>query len=582
MKPHIAYSYIRFSTPEQANGDSLRRQTEAAADWCQRNEVTLDNSTTFRDLGKSAFLGDHRSNPERHRLAVFLKMVQDGKIAPGSFLILENLDRLSREHIQPALLLALNLLQAGIRIVQLKPAEIVFDKRSDTLQVMMMMMELARGHGESTIKSERVGKAWAQKKELARRGESQAGRGPVAGMACITHQLPAWIEERGGTLHLIPARAAIVKRMFHLAAAGYSGMAIVKLFRNEGTPPMGRSGRWLQNYVSLILADRRPLGEYQPRGRDGKAEGEPIANYFPPVITEKEWHAARAILAPKRLPPARITDHVNLFAGLLKDARNGELGYSRIAAGKKRGHDVLVNNSYKEGLAPAITFPLHVFESAILGLLVEIDPREVIGGITVPDETAALVGEVAHVEAKIAELETALLEGDVVSIAKVLRQQETRLQELSAKLAEARQKAAHPLAKSWNETQTLASILHEAEDVTDTRLRIRAALRRIVESIWLLIVVRKGAQRLAAVQIYFTGGKRRDYLIHYRAAGRGRQGGATVGSFDLPSSDKRRAGKVDLRIQQHVETIVASLEKIPLTELASVCSNVVDLGAARK
>src|ERR1700722_9937824 len=110
MKQHVAYSYIRFSTPEQAKGDSLRRQTEAASDWCKRNSTTLDTSTTFRDLGKSAFLGDHRSNPERHRLAVFLKLVQDGKIARGSYLILENLDRLFREHIQPALLLALNLL----------------------------------------------------------------------------------------------------------------------------------------------------------------------------------------------------------------------------------------------------------------------------------------------------------------------------------------------------------------------------------------------------------------------------------------------------------------------------------------
>jgi len=38
----LAYSYIRFSHPDQAKGDSLRRQTEAAADWCEHNHVTLD------------------------------------------------------------------------------------------------------------------------------------------------------------------------------------------------------------------------------------------------------------------------------------------------------------------------------------------------------------------------------------------------------------------------------------------------------------------------------------------------------------------------------------------------------------
>jgi hypothetical protein len=105
----VAYSYIRFSHPDQAKGDSLRRQTEAAADWCQRHKVNLDTSTTLHDLGKSAYTGEHRKNPDRHGLAAFLKLVESGKVPRGSYLIIENLDRLSREHIQPALLLALNL-----------------------------------------------------------------------------------------------------------------------------------------------------------------------------------------------------------------------------------------------------------------------------------------------------------------------------------------------------------------------------------------------------------------------------------------------------------------------------------------
>ena len=105
----------------------------------------------------SAYTGTHRRNPDRHALAAFLKLVEAGKVPRGSFLVVENLDRLSREDIQPALLLALNLLQAGVRIVQLNPAEMVFDDKSDTMPVMMMMMELSRGHGESAIKSERVG-----------------------------------------------------------------------------------------------------------------------------------------------------------------------------------------------------------------------------------------------------------------------------------------------------------------------------------------------------------------------------------------------------------------------------------------
>jgi DNA invertase Pin-like site-specific DNA recombinase len=118
----IGYSYVRFSSPEQHKGDSLRRQTEAAAGWCARNGVTLDTSATLHDLGRSAFKGRHRKD-DKAALAGFLKLVEQGKVARGSYLVIENLDRLSREHIQPALLLVLNLLQSVIRIDQMKPAE---------------------------------------------------------------------------------------------------------------------------------------------------------------------------------------------------------------------------------------------------------------------------------------------------------------------------------------------------------------------------------------------------------------------------------------------------------------------------
>src|SRR5687768_12023022 len=40
----VAFSYVRFSTPEQAKGDSLRRQTEATEEWCRRNAIPLDTS----------------------------------------------------------------------------------------------------------------------------------------------------------------------------------------------------------------------------------------------------------------------------------------------------------------------------------------------------------------------------------------------------------------------------------------------------------------------------------------------------------------------------------------------------------
>jgi len=70
-----AYSYVRFSTPQQALGDSLRRQVAAAEQFCKENGYTLDRSLTLHDKGIRAFRGE---NIEIGRLGVFLGLVKAG------------------------------------------------------------------------------------------------------------------------------------------------------------------------------------------------------------------------------------------------------------------------------------------------------------------------------------------------------------------------------------------------------------------------------------------------------------------------------------------------------------------------
>src|SRR4051794_16663450 len=90
------YSYLRYSSPQQGDGDSIRRQTKITADWCKRHDVQLDTSRTYLDRGRSAYHGRHRQ--KGGALAAFLAEVEAGHISRGSILILENLDRLSREN----------------------------------------------------------------------------------------------------------------------------------------------------------------------------------------------------------------------------------------------------------------------------------------------------------------------------------------------------------------------------------------------------------------------------------------------------------------------------------------------------
>jgi hypothetical protein len=55
----LAYSYIRFSSPEQKKGDSKRRQWEATELFCKQNDLILEKSRQFYDEGKYV--------PEDHR-----------------------------------------------------------------------------------------------------------------------------------------------------------------------------------------------------------------------------------------------------------------------------------------------------------------------------------------------------------------------------------------------------------------------------------------------------------------------------------------------------------------------------------
>jgi hypothetical protein len=333
------------------------------------------------------------------------------------------------------------------------------------------MMELSRGHGESAIKSERNGAAWAERRRRVR----EHG-------AVLTRRLPAWVEERGGKLRLVPGRAAAVRRVFTLAAAGYGTAGIVKRLAQEGVPSFGVSGHWARTYVALILKDRRALGELQPRRTDGTPDGDVISNYFPAVVTEEEWQAARAGAAQRRQKPGRLGAHVNIFAGLLRDARDGDTYYCATRSSRAFGTRwrVLLNTASADARAPARSFPFETFERAVLSLLREVDPREVLGEDGGPDETMVLAGRLAGVEGKIAELEVELSQGDVAALAKVLGQLEAQKRDLTQQLAQARQRAAHPLGAAWGETRSIIETLDKSPDPTDARLRLRAALRRIV------------------------------------------------------------------------------------------------------
>jgi DNA invertase Pin-like site-specific DNA recombinase len=501
----VGYSYLRYSSPQQGDGDSIRRQTQGTVDWCKRHSVQLDTGRTFTDRGKSAYRGKHRK--DGGALAAFLSEVERGQIPRDSVLIIENLDRLSRENPWDAVPLLCSLVNAGISVVTLHPSEMRYERGSDLTALVLAVVEFGRSHSESRLKGERVGQAWAQKRRDARENH-----------AILTKQLPGWVEVRGKKLALIPDRAAVVRRIFKLAVRGYGLSLIVRDFTQEKVSTWGRGGWWSKAYVHKILTSRAVLGELQPT-RGGKPDGDLIPDYFPSVVDETLWNQAQAAMARRKFRTGPVGQKVaTLFGGLLHDATTNDP--IRIAwqsnGGEGRGRQkqrMLVTARSMEGAAPCVSFPHDVFEKAILSLLNEVNPAEVFGEEP-QSESTALAAELAIKEERVRQIERELTSDgdDIPSLVRVLRSLSGECDTLRKRLAEVRQRESSPRSIAWAEAQTL---LDAAKDEAQ-RLRLRELLRTVIDQIPMLIV-RRRSHRLAVVQIHFQGGGRRNYLLWYRS-----------------------------------------------------------------
>jgi DNA invertase Pin-like site-specific DNA recombinase len=561
----VAYSYLRFSNPSQGTGDSINRQTELREAWLAKSGVTLDTSLTLEDRGVSGFTGVHRTNPDRHALAAFLELVKQGRIKRGSYLVVESLDRLSREHIRPALTLLLNLIDAGVRVVQLLPVEAVYDEDVEPMQLLMAVMELSRGHSESAVKSERLSAAWKRKRE-------KAANGAVISRAC-----PAWIEVEGegasARYVLIPERADVVRRVFHLSAAGHGARAVVNALAADNVAPFG-SRPWNASYVKLMLRNRAAFGEFTPRtGRGSPAKrkeaGAAIAGYYPAAVTEAEFHAAGKAAESRREKGGRPAKKLaNLFAGLIHDARTGgRLHLKQYSRGDGRFATYLAPYEAERG-GEHVSFPLDIFERAVLSLLKEIKPREILpnedGGA---DRVLALSGKLADVEGRIEKIKAKLIDdGDVSSLVDVLRSLEAKRAAAAEALAEAQREAASPLSRAWGEAKSLLDVLDDADDPQAARVRLRGALRRVVESVWCLFMPGRGT-RVAAVQIFFAGGARRDHLVLYKPTKKNSRGGVEGRWWVRGVADVPGPADLDLRKKADARRLEKALGAVDLAGL---------------
>lgn len=285
----IAYSYIRFSSEKQTKGDSLRRQTAMAERFIRTHpELELALSPmSLADEGMSAYRG---ANAKKGALKAFLRAVEEDEIPKGSYLLVENFDRLSRQDPLTSIAQLTELTGAGIKVVTLVDEKVysteTLSGMNGTWMLMQSIMTMARAHEESVTKGMRVRAAWDSKKTKIREGIQ------------LTKRVPFWMNS---DRRVKKDKVKLVKEIFKLHQSGIGGTRICKLLneRNEATPS-GR-GLWQQSTIRKLVTGKAVLGVLQ-------ASNEEYPGYFPQVISEEIWLSANAMLGSGRKPIDKKND----------------------------------------------------------------------------------------------------------------------------------------------------------------------------------------------------------------------------------------------------------------------------------
>lgn len=247
----------------------------------------------------------------------------------GHVLIVEHLDRLSRQGHDEVLPLLTKLTQNGVTVATVDSDRVypAFERvpLGPVIEA-VVKSELARE--ESEKKSKRLAEAWQRKQDTA--------HATSGSHIAITVTVPAWInvDPKTKRMTLNEDRVRVLREIFQLTIDGYGTPAIARKLNERGEPVwkhrnIKSKNGWTVGYLTKIVLNRAVLGEYQPtkkpRGSgNGEARGAPVINYYPQAIDPITFaKAAKARKDRTGTSGGWQLTHGNLLSGIAKCAECG-------------------------------------------------------------------------------------------------------------------------------------------------------------------------------------------------------------------------------------------------------------------
>ena len=303
----VAFSYQRVSSGQQVDGHGLYRQADSAALWCAANGHQLDQQLALSDRGRSAYSGQHL----RGALGRFLELAQSGHLGSNPVLLVEAIDRLSRQEPLDAIETILSgLVGSGVRVVTLEDQQEYsrLTIAKDASKLLVLVVKIQAAHEFSKRNGMRSSASWANRYRAAKAGQKDPS----------PRCRPYWLDWDGlANDFKVNANTAMVQRCFQLSEQGLGHTAIARQLTVEGfTNTSG--GRLSGTVAGVLLRDRRVLGEREITDPDGNIEI--LRGYFPAVVTVAQFDRCRGLAADRDTAPGRNRRSKrirNLFAPIL-------------------------------------------------------------------------------------------------------------------------------------------------------------------------------------------------------------------------------------------------------------------------
>jgi DNA invertase Pin-like site-specific DNA recombinase len=429
-----AYIYARFSSLEQGKGTSLKRQLDGARDFIKLHsdwDYPFDDpigqkQRDFTDQGKSAYAGTHRE--PGGALYELERKAAAGHFRNGAVLVVENLDRLTRQGWEEALKILTTLTTNGVSVYTLHNKKVwKAGEKPDMGQVITVIVEAEADHRASDDKSDRLQKAWATKIKAIQNGDRKA----------FSQHLPGWLEIDPKTKAPVANehRAALVLEIFQRYVDGQGLPSIVRSINARGEPSWARGKRagdgWNTAYLHKLLKNRAVLGEFAPKSRKHSepahhavSKGIVIPDYYPQVVPTDLFNKAQATKASRRRIGGKEQSRLrNLFSGLASCSECGSKMYYQLEqrldrkvghvtkAGEKRLYTVRTarssfrcnSNRRSVGCTNKTRIRYEPLEAIVLDVLLNsaLDNRD----FSMPDRIAELENVIAERERQIGHME---------------------------------------------------------------------------------------------------------------------------------------------------------------------------------